>query len=110
MNGVKIKVVSANKEGKIELTKLELENLLNEAYRDGYCDGSKNSYTYTGISTTPYYGYNIASTSDATVAKSVSGKVATIDTDLTSLASISSDSSNCSVKAVKVEDANYVVQ
>lgn len=103
MNGVKIKVVSANKEGKIELTKLELENLLNEAYRDGYCDGSKNSYTYTGISTTPYYGYNIASTSDT----AIDGKVATIDTDLTILAS---DSSNCSVKAVKVEDANYVVQ
>lgn len=107
MNGVKIKVVSANKEGKIELTKLELENLLNEAYRDGYSDGSMHSYTCTGISTTPYYGYNIASTSDATVAKSVTGKVATIDTDLTVLAS---DRSNCSVKAVKVEDANYVVQ
>lgn len=106
MNGVKIKVVSANKEGKIELTKLELENLLNEAYRDGYCDGSKNSYTYTGsISTTPYYEYNTIGTSDAT--KSVTGKVATIDTaDLTILAS---DSSNCSVTA-KVEDNKYVVQ
>ena len=106
MNGVKIKVVSANKEGKIELTKLELENLLNEAYRDGYSDGSKNSYTYTGISTTPYYGDNIASTSDATIAKSIDGN-ATINTDLTVLAS---DKSNCSIKAVKVEDANYVVQ
>lgn len=108
MNGVKIKVVSANKEGKIELTKLELENLLNEAYRDGYSDGSKNSYTYTGISTTPYYAYDAANISDVSVAtKSVSGKVATIDTDLTVLGS---DRSNCSVKAVKVEDANYVVQ
>ena len=107
MNGVKIKVVSANKEGKIELTKLELENLLNEAYRDGYCDGSKNSYTYTGISTTPYYGYDVINTSDT----AISGKKnTTIDTDLTTLASISSNSSNCSVKAVKVEDANYVVQ
>lgn len=107
MNGVKIKVVSANKEGKIELTKLELENLLNEAYRDGYCDGSKNSYTYTGISTTPYYGYDAINTSDT----AISGKKnTTIDTDLTTLASISSNSSNCSVKAVKVEDTNYVVQ
>lgn len=104
MNGVKIKVVSANREGKIELTKLELENLLNEAYRDGYSDGSKNSYTYTGISTTPYYAYDVAGISST----SLSGnKVATIDTDLTVLAS---DRSNCSVKAVKVEDANYVVQ
>ena len=104
MNGVKIKVVSANKEGKIELTKLELENLLNEAYRDGYSDGSKNSYTYTGISTTPYYAYDAAGIRST----SLSGdKDATIDTDLTVFAS---DSSNCSVKAVKVEDANYVVQ
>ena len=102
MNGVKIKVVSANKEGKIELTKLELENLLNEAYRDGYSDGSKNSYTYTGISTTPYYAYNISGIDNA-----VDGTVTAIDTDLTTLAS---DRSNCSVKAVKVEDANYVVQ
>lgn len=105
MNGVKIKVVSANKEGKIELTKLELENLLNEAYRDGYCDGSKNSYTYTGISTTPYYGYNIASTDSA-----IGGKIATIDTSLTTALASDNDSDNCSVKAVKVEDANYVVQ
>lgn len=107
MNGVKIKVVSVNKEGKIELTKLELENLLNEAYRDGYSDGSKNSYTYTGISTTPYYGYDAVSIRDA----ALSGKKEYDNsTDLTTLASISSDSSNCSVKAVKVEDANYVVQ
>lgn len=108
MNGVKIKVVSANKEGKIELTKLELENLLNEAYRDGYCDGSKNSYTYTGISTTPYYGYDTVSIRSDTA---LSGKKnTTIDTDLTTLASISSNSNDCAVKAVKVEDANYVVQ
>lgn len=47
MNGVKIKVVSANKDGKIELTKMELENLLNEAYRDGYNDGNcYSSITY----------------------------------------------------------------
>lgn len=107
MNGVKIKVVSANKDGKIELTKKELENLLNEAYRDGYSDGSSHYYTCTGISTTPYYQYNTISTSDATLAKSVNGKVATIDTDLTVLAS---DNNACSIKAVKVEDTNYVVQ
>ena len=105
MNGVKIKIVSANKEGKIELTKLELENLLNEAYRDGYRDGSSHYYICTGISTTPSYQYNTISTSDATLAKSVTEKVATIDTNLTGLASDSSN--NC---AVKVEDTNYVVQ
>lgn len=102
MNGVKIKVVSANKEGKIELTKLELENLLNEAYRDGYSDGRSHYYTCTGIYATPHE-YNTVSTSET----ALSGKVATLDTDLTVLAS---DSNNCSVKAVKVEDTSYVVQ
>jgi hypothetical protein len=106
MNGVKIKVVSANKEGKIELTKLELENLLNEAYRDGYSDGRSQYYTCTGISTTPYYQYNTISTNDT----AINGKKSTtIDTDLTVLAS-DSKSSDCAIKAVKVEDANYVVQ
>ena len=37
MKNVKIKVVSVNKDGKIELTKSELENMLNEAYRDRNC-------------------------------------------------------------------------
>lgn len=102
MNSVKIKVVSANKEGKIELTKLELENLLNEAYRDGYSDGSMHSYTCTGISTTPYYAYNISGIDNA-----VDGTITAMDTSVTALAS---NSNNCSVKAVKIEDANYVVQ
>lgn len=107
MNGVKIKVVSANKDGKIELTKMELENLLNEAYRDGYSDGISNYYTYAGISTsttTPYYEYNTISTSGATLAKSATEKVATIDT------TIASNSNDCAIEAVKVEGTKYVVQ
>lgn len=104
MNGVKIKVVSVNKDGKIELTKMELENLLNEAYRDGYSDGSSHYITCTGISTTPYYEYNTISTSGATLAKSATEKVATIDT------TIASNSNDCAIEAVKVEGTKYAIQ
>ena len=48
----KIKVFSINEKGKIEFTKEQLEQLLNETYRDGYNDG--NAPTYTWTTTTPY--------------------------------------------------------
>lgn len=44
-----IKVFELNKNKKIELTKEELENLLNQAYWEGY--RNKNTWTYT----TPNY-------------------------------------------------------
>lgn len=47
-----IKVFTLNKNGKIELTKKELEQLLNESYWEGYRD-NKNYWTYTSP-TTPY--------------------------------------------------------
>ena len=51
-----IKVFSLNKNNKIELTKEQLESLLNEAYYEGM--GCSNTYTYTTpnyyIVNTPY--------------------------------------------------------
>ena len=55
-----IKVFTLNKNGKIELTKKELEQLLNESYWEGY--RNKNNYwtytsptaPYTWSSSTPY--------------------------------------------------------
>lgn len=47
-----IKVFTLNKNGKIELTKQELEQLLNESYWEGY--RNKNYWTYTSPSITPY--------------------------------------------------------
>lgn len=41
-----IKVFTTNKDGKIELTKEELKNLLDEAYWDGY-KANFVTYTYT---------------------------------------------------------------
>ena len=48
-----IKVFTLNKNNKIELTKEELESLLNESYWEGY--NKKNYWTYTS----PYYYTNI---------------------------------------------------
>lgn len=43
----KIKVFTLNKEGKIEFTKEQLEQLLNETYNEGYEDGQGNHFTWT---------------------------------------------------------------
>ena len=60
---MKIKIMYPNNKGKIELTKEELEKLLNESYSEGYSDGYKSyhsisipSYPYS-----PYYSTNCTS-------------------------------------------------
>lgn len=64
-----VKVFEFNKNHKIEFTREELENLLNEVYNSGYSDGkwSNNSWTWAS----PYYygnGFTInASDSTKTV-------------------------------------------
>ena len=63
-----IKVFTLNKNGKIELTKKELEQLLNESYYEGYWKGYGNKgccWTYTSPSITPYFTTNASTiTSD----------------------------------------------
>ena len=64
-----IKVFTLNKNGKIELTKKELEQLLNESYWEGY--RNKNYWTYTSPSIT-YNPYTISAndlTSDSITIK-----------------------------------------
>ena len=48
-----IKIFTTNKNNKIELTKEELKQLLDEAYWDGY-KANSHSWTYTTPSWTPY--------------------------------------------------------
>ena len=48
-----IKVFTTNKDGKIELTKEELKDLLDEAYWDGF-KANCTTYTYTTPNWTPY--------------------------------------------------------
>ena len=61
---MRIKLITPNQYGKIEFTKKELEEILNEAYNEGYKDGSaylkvsKVNVDYLGTiattTTTPY--------------------------------------------------------
>jgi hypothetical protein len=50
---MKIKIMYPNNRGKIELTKEELEKLLNESYSEGYSDGCNRYYPIS----TPSYPY-----------------------------------------------------
>lgn len=63
---MKIRVFTLNKDGKIELTKKELQDLLDEAYRDG-----SNSVTITTPSWQPYY-YNTRTSDTITLTNSES--------------------------------------
>lgn len=52
---MRIKVFTPNENGKIELTKEELENLLNESYRHGWNDHKPSYYDFYYNSTPNYY-------------------------------------------------------
>ena len=70
---MRIKIFTPNKNGKIELTKEELENLLNESYRQGWNDRPYNSgfyYSYptatlTADSTASAQAYSIKNSSNS---------------------------------------------
>lgn len=49
-----IKVFTTNKDGKIELTKDELKDILDESYWDGY-KAASGTWTYRTPSVSPYY-------------------------------------------------------
>ena len=65
---MKIKIMYPNDRGRIELTKEELEKLLNESYSEGYNDGKHSNYGYYlyGNSATATPIYNNYSTISAT--------------------------------------------
>ena len=50
-------VVSPNKNGKIELTKEELQKMLDDAYNKGYSEGKSKSYDAITVPSYPVY-YN----------------------------------------------------
>lgn len=60
---MKIKIMYPNNKGKIELTKEELEKLLNESYSEGYSDGCHKSYYTISTPSYPYITYNGSCTS-----------------------------------------------
>lgn len=58
----KIRVFEINKNGKIELSKSELETILNEVYNEGKADGKSELWTWTP----PYYNNISTSTHNTT--------------------------------------------
>ena len=70
-------VVEKNKDGKIEFTKAELQNMLDDAYRQGYSDGRAarwDTITY------PSYPWSISTSSNT----ATSDKITLNGTDVSS--------------------------
>lgn len=61
---MKIKIMYPNNKGKIELTKEELEKLLNESYSEGYSDGCYKSYYTISTPSYPRITYDVSCTSN----------------------------------------------
>ena len=72
---MKIKIMYPNNKGKIELTKEELEKLLNESYSEGYSDGCK-SYSSISIPSYPYITYGVNCTSNDSYASTLTASTA----------------------------------
>lgn len=64
---MKIKVFTTDKNGKIAISKDELQEIINEAYWEGYTNGTKSGKSWTVTTpwtTTPYYNWS-TTTSDS---------------------------------------------
>lgn len=107
---MKIKIMYPNDRGRIELTKEELEKLLNESYSEGYSDGCRSCYTIS----TPSYPYitycNGSSTADKAIlsadkvtVSSCDGSVSTYATSMSEDAALNAASFNDRYVAGKTE-------
>lgn len=67
----KIRVFEVNKNGKIELSKSELETILNEVYKEGKVDGKSELWTWTP----PYYNYSNSTSNISTSPLSTVNKI-----------------------------------
>lgn len=77
-----IKIFTLNKAGKIELTKDELQKLLDDSYWEGYRNGNNTIYTYHSPSvTTPWTVTCNTATNTATVNASDLSSATTVTTD-----------------------------
>lgn len=67
---MKIKVFTTDKDGKICLSKDELQEIINEAYWEGYCNGAKSGKTWTistPWTTTPYYNWSTTTNGSSSI-------------------------------------------
>ena len=113
---MKIKVFYPDRDGRISLTKEELENLLDEVYSEGYHDGKQTrptpitwtspSWPYGNTTTTPYYTTLSSSDSYSVVKNSLSSSSYTVTSkDVPSTYTTSSNATDepekYSAKAIK---------
>lgn len=77
---IKYKVFVPDTSGKITFTKIELENLLNEVYHEGYTDGQMSNMINIKYGDTPVWQYdtvtcacdaNIAATGQSPIGKNI---------------------------------------
>ena len=64
----RVVIIEKNKDGKIELTKDELQKMLDDAYSQGYADGNKKYDTIT-YPNYPNYIYTVTSSNTFPVNK-----------------------------------------
>lgn len=67
---MKIKVFTTDKDGKICLSKNELQEIINEAYWEGYSNGTKSGKTWTVSTpwtTTPYYTWSTTTNGSSSI-------------------------------------------
>ena len=92
---MKIKIYTTDKNGKICLSKDELQDIVNEAYYEGYRNGEQNGKSYTITSPhwwdTPYYSWSVSTngSSSMTIDSDPNNGITTISNDGT--ATISKD-------------------
>lgn len=110
-----IKVFKANKAGKIEFTRCELEKLLNETYHEGYIDGEKhaksNYWTWTSpsIINSPYRGNDIIYDTDRLLCTNTTDSLISTATlrDNASIAGAFDDTTATSAKAA-IDPSNLI--
>lgn len=67
---MKIKVFTTDKNGKIAISKDELQEIINEAYWEGYANGTKSEKTWTVTTpwtTTPYYNWSTTTNGSSSI-------------------------------------------
>ena len=114
---MKVKVFYPDFDGRISLTKEELENLLDEVYDEGYHDGKQtrptpitwisSSWPYGNVTTTPYYNttlsknesYNVAN--DSLSSSSCTVKSEDIPYTYTTISNATDKPEKYSAKAIK---------
>ena len=67
---MKIKVFTTDKDGKISFTKDELQEIINEAYWEGYHNGATSGKTWTistPWTTTPYYNWSTTANGSSSI-------------------------------------------